>query len=450
MSQSGRIRFTCREDVGLSEMVIPDYLRQKFGIKGNEFIFHYGGWSKDVTVTFSIDVKENTILIHPNFSGPYTLPAELDFSLKVEKNHLFVGPIIAFIFRKKEKSISKRLKSYLDYTREYRKFGGLLIFCAANSIDIEKEMIEGHYFVPDETGTSGSWRNGVFPFPEVVFRRCRGEQLEVLSEQLPGRLFNHPLLDKWELYERLTWYPDVNKYFPETIKFTGMDSISDLLEKYHCVYAKPSLGKQADGIYRIMKERDQYIIEDVTGKKEVIEELESVSKWLKEQQESYILQQPVEHHFLNRNIVFRIILQKGYEKVWLCSGSYVRVGKLGKIATNRHLTESFMTTTEALRKLFQMRKEETSRKKQEMIQYCKEVCQTLEKDGVHLADVAFDAMLDESLNIKMLEINHLTHNHRGPLQTIHNREMYERIVSNPLQYAAALAGYGRQNITRKP
>ncbi|WP_042456794.1 YheC/YheD family protein [Neobacillus dielmonensis] len=443
MSQNGRFRFSICEDIGLNEIVFPESIRQVFDCKGEPFVFHYGSWWKYVEVTFSSDVKGNTIAIHPNLTGPYTLPIELEFNVKIKERQIFIGPVIAFIFRRNEKSIIKRLRRFLDYTRHYQEFAGLLFFCAAKSIDINDQKITGYYFIPDQNGTGGTWSIGTFPFPETAFRRCRGKEVADLSEQIPGKVFNDPLLDKWEIYDRLSSVPEVCDLLPETIRLTGKDSVMNLLEKHKAVYVKPILGRQADGIYKISKEMNHYVIEDTTGKREVMNQLDGFINKLGREKRSYILQQPVENPQLKRNIVFRLILQKGYEKVWMHSGSYVRVGHEGKIATNRHLTETFMTTSQTLQSLYKLTNKSTIEKEHEMILSCKEVCQVLERADIQMADVAFDVMLDASLNIMILEINQLSHNHKGPLQTINNKEMYELIVSNPLQYAAALAGYGR-------
>ncbi|MBM4762203.1 YheC/YheD family protein [Bacillus sp. B15-48] len=440
------MRFCLMENIGVNELILPISMRSLFNKDVERCRFQFGGFTKMVRLVFSNEMKFNTAGIHKSFAAPYTIPEELEFKWKINNHSFIVGPIIAFLFAKYEKSLTeKRLRRLARYAAKYSEVGGLLVMCSAKSVDLRNKKITGYYYRPaNESQRRGTWHYGTFPFPEAVFQRCWGgkKEREELHRFTGGKLFNHPPLNKWKLYDLLSDSFEVFNYFPETKIFQDEKTILAMLSKHQAVYLKPIKGLSAKGIYKITMDGSQYIVQNNFHKSRV-KTSEELSKLLKiiQKKSMYIAQQPITDESNRRNIVFRVILQKNGQKKWVCNAAYVRVGVKDAIVTNRKLTDSFMTMPKALKTIYKLNKRKARKKRKEMIKVCEQVCLALEQKGIHFADVAFDVMLDTNLNIWVIELNNRLHNHFGPLKTIKSRKMYKRVVATPLAYAGALLDY---------
>ncbi|WP_043934160.1 YheC/YheD family endospore coat-associated protein [Bacillus sp. EB01] len=436
------MRFCYMEGIGESDLILPQCMQNDFNETNKTMTFAFGGFKKEVNVKFSTTIGSEIIGIHRQFAETFSMLFEVDFKWRVERDTFYVGPVIAFIFNKQAKKItSKRLRKLKKYTACYKDVGGLFIIASADSIDFENKTINGYYFYTGGPDIKGTWMPGRFPFPEVLFRRGKAAALDQLSELMDGKAFNYPLLNKWELYDKLSDSPEVSHYFPETVQLQEKDRVVGMLGRFKCIYLKPAGGMKAAGIYTVTLEGDQYAVKNVGNQTKHLDYgnftafLESLNNT------PYIAQQPIMNSDLDRNIVFRVILQKNKEKTWKCSGTYARIGVKGSIATNRVLTDYFLPTSQALREVYKLSKKAARGKKQEIIGMCKKVCRELDDKNVHYGDVAFDVMVDSNLRVWIIELNNRSHNHNSPLKTIKDRKMYRRVVAAPLVYAGALAGF---------
>ncbi|ALC89729.1 hypothetical protein AM500_08070 [Bacillus sp. FJAT-18017] len=436
------MRFCYMEGIGECDLILPQCLQNHFNETNETMTFAFGGFKKEVNVKFSTNIGSESIGIHRQFAEAFSMLCEVDLKWRIERDTFHVGPVIAFIFNKQSKKMTpKRLRRLKKYTARYKDVGGLFIIASADSIDFKNKTIGGYYFNPGGPEKKETWESGIFPFPEVLYRRGKAAALDQLSELMDEKVFNYPLLNKWELYDKLSDSPDVIHYFPETIQLQEKDRVFNMLGRFKCIYIKPSGGMKAAGIYTVTLEGEQYAVKNVRNQTKHLDYgnftafLESLDN------RPHLAQQPIMNSELNRNIVFRVILQKSEEKTWECAGTYARIGVKGSIATNRVLTDYFLPTSQALRKVYKLSKKAAKGKREELIGICKKVCRGLDEKNVHYGDVAFDVMVDSNLRVWIIEVNNRSHNHNSPLKTIKDRKMYRRIVAAPLVYAGALAGY---------
>ncbi|WP_053362714.1 YheC/YheD family protein [Bacillus sp. FJAT-27251] len=436
------MRFCYMEGIGESDLILPQNMQNHFNEPMETMTFAFGGFKKEVNILFSADIGSDSMGIHPQFAKVFSIPLELDFKWRLDQGTFYIGPVIAFIYNYHAKKISsKRLRKLKKYAAQYKDVDGLFFVAAADSIDFRNKTISGYYFQPGGPDKKETWISGLFPFPEVLFRRGTGEALDKLSEMMDGKAFNYPLLDKWQIYEKLSDSPEVSSYLPEAVQLREKGKAFDMLEKFKCIYIKPAGGMKAAGIYTVTLEGDKYAVKNIDNETKHLDYTNLISFLESLDKKPHIVQQPIMNHDLNRNIVFRVILQKNEKKEWQCSGTYARIGVKGSIATNRALTDYFLPTSTALRQVYHLSKKAAKGKRKEIIRTCKEVCRLLEEKNVHFGDVAFDVMVDSNLRVWVIELNNRAHNHSSPLKTINDRKMYQHIVTTPLVYAGALAGY---------
>lgn len=441
MTGADTMRFQFMDGVRIMDIVLPEEMKSLIKEPYEPVTLQFGSWRKDVNIIFSEKINQNHIGIHRELLKPYSNTEDIDFKLKVNENTLVVGPIIAFVFFNKEKSLTpKKLQKHLKYASKYNQFGGLFILSALDSINMKDKTISGYYYNPN---CADKWIYGVFPYPEVVFRRSNARVVEMkdLSEATNGKVFNYPILDKWELYQKLKSFPDVIKYFPETIKSKRLTNLNLMLKKYGSVYLKPARGSLAKGIYKIHQENGFYLFKN-RRQETIIKSKKGMKRLLSSFKRNYLMQQSIMDQFNgDRNIVFRVILQKDGKMNWCCSGLYARIGLKGSIVTNRHLTDSFLTVENAFIRYYNLNNKEAAELKEEMLKICKKVCEALDQVGGHYADIGFDVMVGNDLRIWIIEANNRAHNHEAPLKTIKDMQMYNKVVMTPLEYAGALADY---------
>jgi len=96
---------------------------------------------------------------------------------------------------------------------------------------------------------------------------------------------------------------------------------------------------------------------------------------------------------------------------------------------------------EALQIIFRLSPEQALEKENEMIRICTEACLIIERAYGHFGDVGIDVVVDENLKIWILEINKSHQHDIARYLQKDDPNMYNKLVSMPLEYAKALAGF---------
>lgn len=152
----------------------------------------------------------------------------------------------------------------------------------------------------------------------------------------------------------------------------------------------------------------------------------------------YLIQQAIPASFEGRPVDFRVILQKDGSQKWTCSGIIAKIGRLGRINTNNAST--LEPGREALQRIFGLTPEQALEKEKEIIGICTEACQIIEDAYGYYGDVGIDVMVDDNLKVWVLEINK-SHQHEMAKRLKKDPDMYQRVVTRPLEYARVLAGF---------
>ena len=418
------------------------FLSQKtleiFKIDFQKVILHLGAWKGVLSVKLNEELDENTIGLPKNLVEPYTIPDTLPYNMYLAGEDLHLGPVIAFFVGEGFLS-QKRLGKWETYCRNYSQIKGLIYFCTVQGIDMSTKTISGYYYDPNTEETE-KLKPGIFPFPGVVYRRARMDlkTLGFLNKQVDGKIFNARIFDKWEMWTVLSEAEFTRT--PHTVSLNSIDNLKEMLDLYQAVYLKPATGRFGKGIQRIEKTPDGYLFKEKIGIGKSCKSLAAVFQLVERYKlnRKYIIQQAVPFSFQSKAVDFRVILQKNGSKKWGCSGIIAKVGISGRIYTNN--TTYVQLGREALQNIFGLTPEQALEKENEMIGICTEACLHIERAYGHFGDVGLDMVLDENLNVWVLEINK-SHQHNLARYQQEDPEMYNRVVSRPLEYAKALAGF---------
>ncbi len=415
---------------------------QKFNINCKKITLHLGTWKERLHVKLHDELDENTIGLVSRLLQIFTVPDTLHYEIYLEGDDLYVGPVIAVVVRKGNLS-QKRLGFWTDYCQNYSEIRGLIYFCMVDGIDINTMTIKGYYYDPNVEGPE-QWKSGVFPYPGVVFQRTEIGQdiLQNLSTHVDGKVFNAKLFNKWEMWEVLS--ETGFTYMPHTVLLDGPERLEQMLGLYESVYLKPIQGRLGIGIQKVEKLPEGFLFGDESGFKKRVDDVAQVWRLVNKykRKRKYLIQQGVPLIHEGKPVDFRVILQKDGTKEWTCSGIIAKLGYWGRIYTNT--PSAICLFRDALQMIFGLTPEQALevefKIEDKIIKICIEACQIMERAFGIYADVGIDLVLDKDLNIWILEINKI-HQHTMVKYVQDAPEMYHRVVSKPLAYAKALAGF---------
>jgi glutathione synthase/RimK-type ligase-like ATP-grasp enzyme len=176
-----------------------------------------------------------------------------------------LGPTIGIltdkIYSKKDLyhiSIRRAFRAYLEACNE---IGASVCTFDLNDIDLTNKEVYGYIPSINKLGKmvwSGQW----LPIPDLIINRAyvyasssENEILTKLTNAFPNiKIINRiTATSKWDMHKALQKNKYVNKYLPKTVLFHGIDSLSNMLKEFSCVYLKPTDGSLGIGIVRITK-----------------------------------------------------------------------------------------------------------------------------------------------------------------------------------------------------
>ncbi|PGT90417.1 YheC/YheD family protein [Bacillus sp. AFS040349] len=196
------------------------------------------------------------------------------------KNHIFRGNATVF----------KNIQSELS------KFGGLSFVFTTDGV--EENGVTGYVYFFEEK----KWGKISFPFPDIIYNKIssRSEEisdevvaLKALYEQQGKPFFNYGFFNKWETYSALSQDREMQSYIPKTWLHTNIVHISDLLNSYYSLYAKPQNGHKGSGIYQLSRKEDHYTVQSNTTT--IYYNEENFRTWVSSHlhKEKYLLQEEI-------------------------------------------------------------------------------------------------------------------------------------------------------------
>lgn len=429
----------------------PQTLSENQMIPG-KMMLHFGAWFQEVTIISNKDIPDGVLGLPFNLKGIFTIPDHISYDFYKNGTDLYLGPLIALIaFAKHDEITTNKLNHHLDYFRHFGK--GLLFICAVDGIDTKKKIMKGYYYSPELT--SNGWKVGVFPYPGAAYNRAKitREIFDDLALETNNRIFNsfsNGSFNKWELWKRLAPIQKLKPHLPHTIPFTNVRRLSKMLNRYGCVYLKPAGGTLSKGIIKVQKTPDGsgyhlfYPNRKKGGKGTIqknLEDRKKINKWVRGlKQKDYLIQQAIAMKVYEQMpIDFRVIMQKNNENKWECTGIFSKYGKKGSIITNFSRSGFLLSGIESFRLAFAMNEMQAQNKIDELTDLSYEICNTFDMYGQY-GDIGIDLMVDQYEKVWILEVNTLDTYHRFPLHS-GDKELYEKVIKNPLIYAKFLAGF---------
>ncbi|WP_308638967.1 YheC/YheD family endospore coat-associated protein [Paenibacillus silvisoli] len=411
-------------------------------------VLHFGSWKKKMSVIICDHLSMDSIGLPEHLKTEITIPDTLPYEMYVDGANLHLGPVIAFLIPT-QMLTSGVFNDYLKYFANYQTVKGLIYLCSVNGINPTDKTIEGFYYNPNADGSDAPWTKGIFPYPGAAYRRIwvgsRNRLYDDLIVHMKGKIFNPYFLNKWELCKLLCSKPLIRDHLPVTKRVDNLQTLEKMLALYTSVYLKPANGSMGQGIMKVEKTPKGYLFINRYQEKTFFASKTKAWAYFRRIRKGrkYLIQQSAALTYQNKNVDFRVIMQKDGNQQWACSGVIARYGEVGRFYTND--ISSISLGRDALRTVFHFNDEEAAQKEEEIISICTKACQLIDHKYGPFGDVGIDVTVDTNLKVWLLEINSL-HQHTIPYYVKDDPQMYSRVLSRPFEYAKSLAGFTKEKI----
>lgn len=427
-----------------NQILLSDSLFERLS-QPSVLTIHFGSYEKELTVLKDVNLKKETIGLPMNLSNSYTIPTELPYECLLKNGQIYIGPVIAYVVKGSlENYNDEALSIFLPRFKAYEETKGIIFICTKEAINIEDSKVAGYYYSPIETKDGGRWSYGEFPLPDVIFNRSflRKSKISMLQEKIGDVIFNSSYLnlDKWLIWRYLSKKKKLRMHLPYTEKYSDVDQLMRLLDKYGVLYIKARRNSRGRGIFHLCKADNGFIVQDQKQRYTLLQNKKQLKTFFNQNIiSSSIVQQPVPFKYGNRVLDFRIYLQKNEKREWSFQGFTTRVSKEGSKVTNTIGREDLLRGEEALSTIYQLDEETALRIQNEMGELVKSAVQVYEERGMHLADIAADLILDDNLHLWLLELQ-LNYASEKKVFEIPS-EIFNKIMITPFKYAKAITKY---------
>ncbi|MFZ3587751.1 YheC/YheD family protein [Bacillus sp. DJP31] len=430
---------------GESILVSKDFM-ENYQSDSTSIRLKVGNWSIEIPIEISLFLASNEIGIPENLI-PFDLPISLSYEVTFLDNILHLGPLIGILLSKHpDKTLSKkRLKRLKMRLNEYQHLNGLIYVFSQAGIDHEKQIIKGHYYIPGKNKEKEKWIEGIFPFPDSLYNRIRltEKMSESLVSVLGKRVFNTKHFDKAQLWKVCSSDELARSYVPDSIPYSGIEVLIEMINMHKHVYIKPIRGMQGKGIIVAKKSGDTTTFITNDGTRIVCHNLEEITIFTTNYLNNrfgYILQQGIDARYEKHKVDFRFYFQKDQNANWVCQGVVGRIAHEDSIVTNYKYLSQVLSGSKAIQLLFNVNEVEATEIINTTALKCRYVCDLINQKLGHYGDVAIDVILDSDRSPYILEINNRIYQTQS-LNKLNEIELLTRISTTPLAYAKTLAGF---------
>lgn len=288
------------------------------------------------------------IIIHRSLAERLLIPYNINLHARYisHKNELQIGPLLGVLISKKTFTLDELLENYGAFCHEIFEAAAINnTFCYVTNLD-QLSVDDGKAF--GWLLHNGDWQQQYLPLPNVFYNRLGNRKQEVQGQdyltlqklkEAGVSIFNEQFLDKWDVYQQL-YLSAVHRYLPETIKYTNIASLRQMMNAHPVIFVKPVHGSEGRGIIRIKREHSKYVFEQITINGHEQQVFNSLKELLKStstklRKKSYLIQQGIDFVQWNGSpLDFRALLQKNYLGSWKITSLLARQGNPQTFVSN--------------------------------------------------------------------------------------------------------------------
>lgn len=310
-----------------------------------EYCLHVGQINHRLYIAPSEEDSEY-MLLEASIFTKLCLYNNLTLKIKRADEDIFLGPVVGlFINNYTFYNCSE------DSAPTYNGRAGVAEHCycyyfSINDIDWIQKKIKGYTFCFE----SQKWINGWFPMPDVIYDRAVGFEKEEkpLAKQIRKNfkddlkikfINNKDYLGKWETFERLSKYSEVNCYIPKTMEYTNFNDVLIMLKQNDFIFLKASHGSGGRQVIAIEKIDDMYklVFYSAELKELKLKDIEELRGYIEKYTagRKFIIQEGIRLlKYKDQVFDMRILIIKDREGKWRTIGNWARIAKSNYTITN--------------------------------------------------------------------------------------------------------------------
>lgn len=387
-------------------------------------------------------VTAETVRLSSGLRDRLLIPETPVYRFTVAEGAVAFGPVIGLLLGIHTQRYNPRhMRKYSDRMGIYPKVGGLIYAFSPKSVDWEDDTAYGLCY----NIRSGEWEYGCFPLPDVVYRRdfhCAQWMIDRLRERTGGRLFNSTRFTKFDLYRYIGGNEELRSFLPATEQTESFEQVMRFMKRFPKVILKPVDLSRGRGICVMEQIGDACRITDYRYRTPVVSVLygeESLERYFAINRDffsHYLIQQYLQLARIGDSLFdIRVVMQKGGDRIWRCSGIECRVSGEHSHLTNISRGGYALTLREALERSFHG---DAGDIPQRIDEFCVKFCRHMDTLGEHFAEFGMDVAVDTDRRLWLIEAN-VFPSFKG-FRTM-DRETYLAIRYTPLLYALSLTQF---------
>lgn len=259
--------------------------------------------------------------------------------IKVKKIDRRIGPLVGILTSKTKQGVISNRDVLINIQQHLQLTGGLSFVYTLE--DCRDQFIHGSFYAVEEN----CWFKAIFPLPNIIYNRISSRREEktdkflehksnMISNQIP--FFNPCFIDKFSMHQLFSKNPLLFPLLPPTKLITKPADLEDFLSQHPCIYLKPTLRSQGNGIYYIKKEENgRYYCQKGTQKYEFFSFIDIWSFIEKSTKKTpYIAQMEINSAKFDDNKYDYRILSHFINNEFSITGIGIRVADSGRITTH--------------------------------------------------------------------------------------------------------------------
>lgn len=411
-----------------------------------------GQLNKEV-ICFS-NSTENVMEIDPSLAEELGLTDSMPINVRVDGGKLCLGPVVSVftgtgtIRKANLQEPHFRLAELSDANQEA---GTILYFFSVGDVDFVKFKILGTYY----NSVTHNWEKKSFPFPDVLYDRGGGitpEQTVIstfIRQQLEGlpdlqKINATYYFDKWDVYQKLRKFKDMQRYLPVTKLYRGKADLVDMFAKTSSVYLKDCIGNNGRGVARAVKTKSgyelSYFAEKVVNLKlatfdNLIQQIESLFR-----NKTIILQEAIDVIEIgHRHVDMRATVQRDGRGQLGVTAYPARLGQKKCPITSTRSGSTVYRFEDFFARHFQYGEEQIEELLAKINVMLFKSFHYIEQVYGSFGELGIDFALDKKGEVWFIECN--AKPGKDALCMSYNRQTIRKAFLNPLEYAKNLAGF---------
>ncbi|HWI55394.1 MAG TPA: YheC/YheD family protein [Desulfobacteria bacterium] len=395
----------------------------------------------------------NRLLVSKDIFKQLFVPDSNDIGVSISQNKVVFGPLIGiFVSGWETENLAQgtcKNKYFYRYIKVCRELNAICCFFSLQDISWEERKIKGWIF-QDKAAAGKKWTSRLLPIPTVVYDRCFGARGKEDGYELRSQLLNvsgvtvfnaMPKLRKWETYELLRTYPEIQDCLPKTLPYTGAEELAELLTKPGRVYLKPDGLSKGKGIFTIGRSPSGGFTIRHRGPEaneifriDSLDELEKLFEPYIERGGGYLMQEEVPlARYNGKKFDMRVLCQKDIDGQWIIGGIAVRVAARRSIVTSPRSGGSVITWPHALQSVFSQQQDQPDGIASKVTDIAFRICGIIEQHFGCCGELGLDMGIDDQGKVWVIEVN--AKPLKVSLKRLRDPELLQLVHANPIRFA---------------